>query len=96
MLIKSSYKLLGLQTFFTAGEKEIRAWTINSGFTAPQAAGVIHTDFQKGFIKAETYNLQDLITYKSEEAVKSAGKIRLEGKNYIVSEGDIIFFKFNV
>ena len=96
MLIKASYKLLGLQTFFTAGEKEIRAWTINSGFTAPEAAGVIHTDFQKGFIKAETYNLQDLITYKSEEAVKSAGKIRLEGKNYIVSEGDIIFFKFNV
>ena len=96
MLIKSSYKLLGLQTFFTAGEKEIRAWTINSGFTAPEAAGVIHTDFQKGFIKAETYNLEDLITYKSEEAVKSAGKIRLEGKNYTVSEGDIIFFKFNV
>ncbi len=96
ILIQSSYKLLGLQTFFTAGEKEIRAWTINNGFTAPEAAGVIHTDFQKGFIKAQTYNLKDLITHKSEEAVKSAGKMRLEGKNYVVSEGDIIFFKFNV
>ena len=95
-LIQLSYKLLGLQTFFTAGEKEIRAWTIKSGFTAPEAAGVIHTDFQKGFIKAETYNLDDLIKYKTELNVKNAGKIRLEGKNYIVSEGDIIFFKFNI
>ena len=95
-LIQLSYDLLGLQTFFTAGEKEIRAWTIKKGFTAPQAAGVIHTDFEKGFIKAETYNLTDLIEYKSEIEVKNAGKIRLEGKSYIVQEGDIIFFKFNV
>ena len=95
-LIQLSYDLLGLQTFFTAGEKEIRAWTIKKGFTAPEAAGVIHTDFQKGFIKAETYNLDDLIEHKSELSVKNAGKIRLEGKNYIVQEGDIIFFKFNV
>ena len=95
-LIQLSYKLLGLQTFFTAGEKEIRAWTIKKGFFAPQAAGVIHTDFQKGFIKAETYHINDLIEYKSELAVKNAGKIRLEGKNYIVVDGDIIFFKFNV
>ena len=95
-LIQLSYELLGLQTFFTAGEKEIRAWTIKKGFTAPEAAGVIHTDFQKGFIKAETYNLDDLIQHQSELAVKNAGKIRLEGKSYIVQEGDIIFFKFNV
>ena len=95
-LIRESYKLLGLQTFFTAGAKEIKAWTIKQGYTAPEAAGVIHTDFQKGFIKAETYNIDDLIKYKSELKVKNAGKIRLEGKNYIVNEGDIIFFKFNV
>ena len=95
-LIQLSYKLLGLQTFFTAGEKEIRAWTIKKGFLAPEAAGVIHTDFQKGFIKAETYNINDLMDYKSELAVKNAGKIRLEGKSYIVADGDIMFFKFNV
>ena len=95
-LIKASYNLLGLQTFFTAGPQEIKAWTIKKGFTAPEAAGVIHTDFQKGFIKAETYNIDDLIKHKSENEVKNAGKIRLEGKNYIVNEGDIIFFKFNI
>ena len=95
-LIKTAYKLLSLHTFFTAGPQEIRAWTMQLNDTAYDAAGKIHTDFQKGFIKAQTYNLKDLITHKSEEAVKSAGKMRLEGKNYVVSEGDIIFFKFNV
>ena len=95
-LINLSYDLLGLQTFFTAGEKEIRAWTTLKYSTAPKAAGVIHTDFEKGFIKAEIYNINDLITFKSEHEVKNAGKIRQEGKNYIVKDGDIIFFKFNI
>ena len=95
-LINISYQMLGLETYFTAGEKEIKAWTIEKGFTAPQAAGVIHTDFERGFIKAEIYTLDSLELYKSELAVKNAGKIRQEGKEYIVQDGDIIFFKFNV
>ena len=95
-LIQRSYHLLGLQTYFTAGEKEIKAWTIKKGFKAPDAAGVIHSDFQRGFIKAEIYNIQDLEKYKSELELKNAGKIRQEGKEYIVKDGDIILFRFNV
>ncbi len=95
-LIQAGYKLLGLQTYFTAGEKEVRAWTITKGTKAPQAAGVIHTDFEKGFIRAETYNCEDLFQYKNEGAVKEAGKYRLEGKEYFVKDGDILFFRFNV
>lgn len=95
-LIKAGYRLLGLQTFFTAGEKEVRAWTIRKGMKAPNAAGVIHTDFEKGFIRAETYNCDDLFQYKSEAAVKEAGKYRLEGKEYLVKDGDVLFFRFNV
>ena len=95
-LIRSAYELLGLETYFTAGEKEVRAWTIKNGFTAPEAAGVIHSDFQHGFIKAEIYHYDELIEYRSETKLKEAGKIRQEGKSYIVIDGDIIFFKFNV
>lgn len=95
-LIREAYILLGLQTYFTAGVKEVRAWTIRKGTKAPQAAGVIHTDFEKGFIRAETYNCADLFTLKSEQAVKDAGKYRLEGKEYIVKDGDVLFFRFNV
>lgn len=95
-LARSVYRLLGLETFFTAGEKENRAWTINAGSTAPQAAGVIHTDFEKGFIRADVYTLDDLENYKTEAAIKAAGKMRSEGRDYIVKDGDIIFFKFNV
>ena len=88
--------MLGLETFFTAGEKEIKAWTTQKGFTAPQAAGVVHTDFQRGFIKAEIYTVNDLEKYKSELSLKNSGKIRQEGKDYVVQDGDIIFFKFNI
>lgn len=95
-LIREAYKLLGLYTYFTAGEKEVRAWTIRKGMKAPQAAGVIHTDFEKGFIRAETYHCEDLFTLKSEQAVKDAGKYRSEGKEYVVKDGDILFFRFNV
>lgn len=95
-LIREAYALLGLFTYFTAGEKEVRAWTIRKGTKAPQAAGVIHTDFEKGFIRAETYHCDDLFNLKSEQAVKEAGKYRLEGKEYIVKDGDILFFRFNV
>jgi GTP-binding protein YchF len=95
-LIREAYSLLGLYTYFTAGEKEVRAWTIKSGFKAPQAAGVIHTDFEKGFIRAETYHCEDLFNLKSEAAVKEAGKYRSEGKEYLVKDGDILFFRFNV
>jgi GTP-binding protein YchF len=95
-LIREAYALLGLSTYFTAGEKEVRAWTIKTGSTAPQAAGVIHTDFEKGFIRAEAYHCEDLFALKSESAVKEAGKYRSEGKTYIVKDGDILFFKFNV
>lgn len=95
-LIRSAYDLLGLETYFTAGEKEVKAWTINKGCSAPEAAGVIHSDFERGFIKAEIYHYDELIQYGSESKLKEVGKIRQEGKNYIVVDGDIIFFKFNV
>jgi GTP-binding protein YchF len=95
-LIHISYSLLDLETFFTAGEKEVRAWTIINGMSAPEAAGEIHTDMKRGFIKAEVYAFDDLMKYKSESALKDAGKIRQEGKNYIIRDGDVIFFKFNV
>ena len=95
-LIHASYKLLGLETFFTIGDKEIRAWTIKKGISAPQAAGAIHSDMERGFIKAEVYTYKELIQYKSELALKDKGKIRQEGKNYVVRDGDIIYFKFNV
>ena len=95
-LTRSIYSLLGLQSFFTAGGVENRAWTMPAGSTAPKAAGVIHTDFEKGFIKADVYSLDDLETYKTEAAMRAAGKLRSEGKEYIVKDGDIVFFKFNV
>jgi GTP-binding protein YchF len=95
-LIKASYKLLSLITYFTAGEKEVRAWTITNGWKAPQAAGVIHTDFERGFIKAEVIKLADFQNLKSESACREAGKIRIEGKEYVVSDGDIMHFRFNV
>ena len=95
-LIRSAYKLLDLQTYFTAGEKEVRAWTVRVGATAPQAAGVIHTDFEKGFIRAEVMKYNDFVELGSELAVKEAGKMRVEGKTYIVEDGDIMHFRFNV
>ncbi|GAA4788959.1 redox-regulated ATPase YchF [Olivibacter ginsenosidimutans] len=95
-LIRAAYKLLNLATYFTAGVQEVRAWTINKGFTAPQAAGVIHTDFEKGFIRAEVIKYQDFITYGSENACKEAGKLNVEGKTYLVEDGDIMHFRFNV
>jgi GTP-binding protein YchF len=95
-LIRSAYKLLELQTYFTAGVKEVRAWTIRKGMTAPQAAGVIHTDFEKGFIRAETIAYNDFVTLGSEAAVKEAGKMKVEGKEYVVQDGDIMHFRFNV
>ena len=95
-LIRTAYKMLSLQTFFTAGPQEIRAWTIKINDTAYDAAGKIHTDFQKGFIKAEIYHLTDLLKYKNELSVKDSGLIRQEGKDYIVKDGDMILFKFNV
>jgi hypothetical protein len=96
ILIHAVYRLLGLRTFFTAGEDECRAWTIHAGDKAPTAAGVIHTDFEKGFIKAEVYKYEDLVKYGSEKAVKEAGHLRQEGREYVVADGDVIFFKFNV
>jgi len=95
-LIHSAYKLLGLRTFFTTGKDECRAWTFHAGDTAPKAAGVIHTDFEKGFIKAEVYTCEDIFHYGTEAKIKEAGKYRLEGREYIVQDGDVIFFKFNV
>src|SRR5690625_2415896 len=95
-LIRSAYKLLNLATYFTAGEKEVRAWTIENGFTAPQAAGVIHTDFEKGFIRAEVIKYEDFLKYGSEANAREAGKIGVEGKDYIVEDGDVIHFRFNV
>ena len=95
-LIHTAYDTLGLRTFFTAGPKEVRAWTFGEGDTAPKAAGVIHTDFEKGFIKAEVYHCDDLFSYATEQKVKEAGKLRIEGKEYRVKDGDIMFFKFNV
>ena len=95
-LIREAYHLLGLQTYFTAGPKEARAWTIHKGDTAPQAAGVIHTDFEKGFIRAQVYGLGDLDQFGSEAGIKAAGKLRMEGKEYVVQDGDIMHFLFNV
>jgi len=95
-LIRSAYKLLNLQTYFTAGVKEVRAWTINIGDTAPQAAGVIHTDFERGFIRAEVMHYEDYVTLGSELKVKEAGKFGIEGKEYVVKDGDIMNFRFNV
>ena len=95
-VIRAGYALLGLQTYFTAGVKEVRAWTVHSGSTAPQAAGVIHTDFEKGFIRAEVIAYADFIAFKGEAGAKDAGKMRLEGKEYIVHEGDVMHFRFNV
>lgn len=95
-LIKAAYKLLDLQTYFTAGVKEVRAWTIRKGFTGPEAAGVIHSDFQKGFIRAEVMKYDDFVSFGSEQAVKEAGKLSVEGKEYVVQDGDIMHFRFNV
>jgi GTP-binding protein YchF len=95
-LIRAAFGLLGLQTYFTAGVKEVRAWTVRVGATAPQAAGVIHTDFEKGFIRAEVIAFDDFIACKGEQGAKEAGKMRLEGKEYIVKDGDVMHFRFNV
>ncbi len=95
-LIRKAYQLLNLQTYFTAGEKEVRAWTIKKGFTAPQAAGVIHTDFEKGFIRAEVIKYSDYADLGSEAAVREAGKLKVEGKDYVVADGDVMHFRFNV
>jgi GTP-binding protein YchF len=95
-VIRGGYELLGLQTYFTAGVKEVRAWTVKIGATAPKAAAVIHTDFEKGFIRAEVMAYADFIQYKGEQGAKDAGKWRLEGKEYIVQDGDVMHFRFNV
>ncbi|PIK14278.1 redox-regulated ATPase YchF [Halobacteriovorax sp. JY17] len=95
-LTKTAYEMLGLRTYFTAGEKEVRAWTFKAGDKAPQAAGVIHTDFERGFIKAEIYHCDDLFELGTEQKVKEAGKFRIEGKEYLVKDGDVIHFRFNV
>ncbi len=95
-VIRAGYRLLGLHTYFTAGVKEVRAWTVRIGATAPEAAGVIHTDFQKGFIRAEVTAYTDFVAYKGEQGAKEAGKLRLEGKEYVVQDGDIMHFRFNV
>ncbi len=95
-LIREAYRLLGLQSYYTAGPKEIRAWTIPVGCTAPQAAGVIHTDFEKGFIRAEVYAVDDLVAQRTEAAIRSAGKLRVEGKTYVFQDGDVAHFLFNV
>ena len=95
-LIKTAYRLLNLQTYFTAGVKEVRAWTIHKGFKAPQAAGVIHSDFEKGFIRAEVIKYDDFIKFGSESACRDNGKLSVEGKEYVVEDGDIMHFRFNV
>ncbi|MCM8855014.1 MAG: redox-regulated ATPase YchF [Candidatus Thiodiazotropha sp.] len=95
-VVRAGYKLLGLETYFTAGEKEVRAWTIPTNATAPQAAGVIHTDFERGFIRAEVVAYEDFVSYKGEQGAREAGKLRSEGKEYIVKDGDVIHFRFNV
>jgi GTP-binding protein YchF len=95
-LIRATYELLNLRTYFTAGEKEVRAWTITAGMKAPQAAGVIHTDFERGFIKAETIAYQDLVTSGSKSGAKEKGLVRMEGKEYVVADGDVLEFRFNV
>ena len=95
-VIRAAYALLGLQTYFTAGPKEVRAWTVPAGSTAPQAAGVIHTDFERGFIRAEVASYEDFVAHRGEAGAKEAGKLRLEGKDYTVRDGDVIYFRFNV
>jgi hypothetical protein len=95
-LIRAGYRLLGLATYFTAGEKEVRAWTFPQGCTAPQAAGIIHTDFERGFIRAEVISYDDFIRYNGEQGAKEAGKLRVEGKDYLVQDGDVMHFRFNV
>ena len=95
-MIFAGYKLLDLITYFTAGVKEVRAWTVLKNATAPQAAGVIHTDFERGFIRAETISYDDFLKYEGEHGAKEAGKLRLEGKDYIVQDGDVLHFRFNV
>ena len=95
-VIRAAYTLLGLQTYFTAGEKEVRAWTVKQGATAPQAAGVIHTDFEKGFIRAETVSFDDYVKFRGESGARDAGRLRTEGKTYVVQEGDVLHFLFNV
>ena len=95
-VIRAGYELLGLQTFFTAGEKEVRAWTVPQGATAPNGAGRIHTDFEKGFIRAEVVSYDDFIEFQGEQGAKDAGKWRLEGKEYLMIEGDVVHFRFNV
>ena len=95
-LIQAAYRILNLQTYFTAGVKEVRAWTITKGMTAPQAASVIHTDFEKGFIRAEVIKYNDFITLGSEAACKEVGKMGIEGKEYVVNDGDLMHFRFNV
>ena len=95
-VIRTGYKLLGLETFFTAGPKEVRAWTTKVGATAPEAAGEIHTDFQKGFIRAEVIGYDDFVAYNGEHGAKEAGRLRLEGKEYVVQEADVMHFRFNV
>jgi ribosome-binding ATPase YchF (GTP1/OBG family) len=95
-VIRGAYELLGLITYFTAGPKEVRAWTVRRGSTAPQAAGVIHTDFERGFIRAEVIAYHDYIRYRGEAGAREAGRLRLEGKEYLVQEGDVMHFRFNV
>ncbi|MCH4208253.1 MAG: redox-regulated ATPase YchF [Solobacterium sp.] len=95
-IIKAAYHLLGLRTFFTVGEPECRAWTFHEGMLAPQCAGIIHTDFEKGFIRAEIYSCEDLFEYRTEAAIKEHGKLRVEGKDYAMQDGDVVFFRFNV
>ena len=95
-LAREAYRLLGLQSYYTAGPKEIRAWTIPVGCTAPQAAGVIHSDFEKGFIRAEVYKVDDLVEHRTEAAIRAAGKLRVEGKTYIFQDADVAHFLFNV
>ncbi len=94
-LIKAAYKLLNLSTYFTAGVQEVRAWTIMNGYKAPQAAGVIHTDFEKGFIKAEVISYNDYVQYGTEQACKEVGKLMIQGKEYVVQDGDVMHFRFN-
>ena len=95
-VIRAGYELLNLQTYFTAGPNEVRAWTIRVGSTAPEAAAVIHTDIQKGFIRAEVISFEDYVTHRGEQGAKDAGRWRLEGKGYVVADGDVIHFRFNV
>lgn len=95
-LAQAAYHLLGLQSFFTAGPKEVRAWTVRIGAKAPEAAGVIHSDFEKGFIKAETISYDDYVSLGGEQGAKEAGRMRMEGKDYVVQDGDVMVFRFNV